>query len=226
MCSVEDGKWNFMWNAFSKNYPPTNDEELLEWIKDVPHSESLQEVMGQATRVSEFKPHRGIKSKRIRLDKIQNFPDGLLITGDAIASFTPTYGQGMTFACLCAEALEECLAMQTPHNMKGLANSFCIKEQSPTELCWSSSTGQDFTVPGVQSNTQPPPGSSFVNGYFDYVFRVCAQEHNKDVWATFMKVISMLSHPAVMFSPTVVLPVIRLIIKDFTDRPQSHPKAM
>ncbi len=44
-----------------------------------------------------------------RYDQMSRFPSGLVVIGDALCSFDPTYGQGMTIAALEALILRDCL---------------------------------------------------------------------------------------------------------------------
>ena len=49
-------------------------------------------------------------SQRRHYERLERFPRGYLLLGDALASFNPIYGQGMTAAACQACALEGALA--------------------------------------------------------------------------------------------------------------------
>ena len=64
----------------------------------------------QAEPVGEVAFHRYPVSRWRRYHELDRFPAGILPLGDAVASFDPTYGQGMTMTSLQAGHLRRALA--------------------------------------------------------------------------------------------------------------------
>src|ERR1700744_5956533 len=72
-------------------------------------------------------------------------PDGLLVCGDAICSFNPIYGQGMTVAALEAAALRECLR----RGGADLPRRYFRASAKPIGVAWQMAATTDLTVPDV-----------------------------------------------------------------------------
>jgi flavin-dependent dehydrogenase len=76
-----------------------------------------------------------------RYDKMSRFPKGFLVIGDAVCSFNPVYGQGMTSAALQAIALRDCLLNGSAEN---LAMRFFRSTANKLRPIWLANRFNDF----------------------------------------------------------------------------------
>lgn len=143
--------------------------------------------------------HRLPSSQWRRYDKMRRFPDGLLVCGDAMCSFNPIYGQGMTVAALEAVALKEALR----HGTTELTRRYFGSAATSIRAAWNLAAGSDLTFPEVEGNRAP--GMRVINRFVDWV--LTAAEHDPVVVRQFIRVTGLLDPPTRLFNPAFVLRV-------------------
>ena len=137
---------------------------------------------------------------RRRYDRMRRFPHGLLVVGDAMCSFNPIYGQGMSVAAKQAIVLRECLRRGDRH----LARRFFRSAARPIDTAWRMAVGADLALPQVEG-----PRSLAVRLVNAYVHRLLvAAEHDPVVAARFLRVSAFLDKPPRLMTPSIVTRVI------------------
>jgi flavin-dependent dehydrogenase len=151
--------------------------------------------------------HRIPSSRRRHYERLGRFPRGFLVIGDALSSFNPAYGQGMTVAAVEALALRELLATTRAADDADLARRFFRRAARIIDVPWGIAAGGDLRLPGI-----PGPRPAMVRLVNAYVARVqAAAAVDPAVGLSFLRVANTVDRPETLLRPSVALRVLRAV---------------
>ena len=203
MFAGEDDTYLVLGGTVGGQEPPADRAALLDFIAEFAPRHALAAVragepLGEVT-------HYRIPSNRWRrYDKLARTPDGLLVFGDAICSFNPIYGQGMTIAAIEAETLRNCLRSGDLN----LPQRFFGESAKKIQVAWRTAVGSDLALPQVQGRRSL--ATRIVNTYMDRV--LTATETDPAVAQQFFRVAWLLDAPTRLLYPSVVLRIAKALI--------------
>lgn len=195
MLHCENDIWVFTVMGIAGEQPPGDFAGMCDFVADCAPAHLLAAIK-TAEPIGEPARHRMPSSQWRRYDKMRRFPAGLLVTGDAICSFNPIYGQGMTVAGLEALALRDCLACGT----KDLASRFFRAAAAPIRQAWQLSTNPDLSLPEVDGS--PTLAARLLNRYVDRV--LTAAEYDTVAVNQFVRVTSLIDPPIRLLRPSIM----------------------
>jgi 2-polyprenyl-6-methoxyphenol hydroxylase-like FAD-dependent oxidoreductase len=142
----EGGRYIVSTGGFgAAHHPPTDADGFTEYAAAAA-PDDLRDLLREAKPTDDVVTQRFPSDVRRRYDLLDTLPEGLVLSGDAVCSFNPTYGQGMTVAAAEAVALRDCLA-EGPEDLgrRHLAASAPVVDHA-----WRMSTTSDLDIPHVR----------------------------------------------------------------------------
>lgn len=155
----EDGDWIITTFGTSKIEPPKDFEGMCALVEDTlpPHFAAALKV---SEPIGEPAIHKYPVSKWRRFDRMTRFPKGIVPFGDAVVSFNPTFGQGMTMTSIQAANLLEVLRSGDPD----VPGQFMKATTKTTRPVWMMDAIGDLTLhnaPGDKPFWYAPVGNLF-----------------------------------------------------------------
>jgi hypothetical protein len=138
---------------------------------------------------------------RHHYERLDRFPDGLLVLGDAVASFNPIYGQGMSVAAVEALALRRYLERGTQPQPRRWFRDLARVVDVP----WDMAAGGDLAFPGVPGRRTPK--GRLVNAYITRLHAAAA--HDASLAGDFIRVAGLVAFPQSLLRPDVAVRVLR-----------------
>ncbi|MGW5364115.1 FAD-dependent oxidoreductase [Actinopolymorpha pittospori] len=171
---------------------PTRNEEMAEFAESV-GGHDIAEIIRTATPLSEPVLMRFPESIRRRYEQLDRFPEGYLVVGDALCSFNPLYGQGMSVAALEALLLERLLR----EHDGDLSGRFFPAAAELVDTPWNLTTAGDLQFAHVEG--EPSPEMLEMEEYLQRYREVAVDD--AVLAAALLRVFNLLDEPSRLSEP-------------------------
>jgi 2-polyprenyl-6-methoxyphenol hydroxylase-like FAD-dependent oxidoreductase len=203
LVAIEDQRWMLVVAGYVEDRPSRDPEDFARRARQQP---SLFGEVVTKTRMTEpvvtFRQAESIRRDFHRLDRL---PGGLVAAGDAVASFNPVYGQGMTSAILHASCLSAYL--RSGARPAGPATGYFARVRTVVDAAWQTSTFADLALPHVAGPY--PRGYRIASRLSGLIAQ--ASVTDAEINSTFLRVTNMVVHPSVLVRPAILLRAARAV---------------
>jgi 2-polyprenyl-6-methoxyphenol hydroxylase-like FAD-dependent oxidoreductase len=196
---LEGDRWMVTLAGILGDHPPTDPDGFLAFARSLRFPD-IYETVRHAEPLDEPVAFRFPASVRRRYERLRRFPDRLLVLGDAVASFNPIYGQGMTVAALEALTLRRHLGRGTPPEPR----RFFADLARVVDVPWEIAAGGDLVFPEVQGRRTAK--GRLLNAYIARLHAAAAGDAG--LAGAFVRVAGLVAPPQTLMHPRVVVRVL------------------
>jgi 2-polyprenyl-6-methoxyphenol hydroxylase-like FAD-dependent oxidoreductase len=201
--AVEDGRWLVTLIGMSGERPPTDLRGFADYAASL-WSGDLHEIVRGAVPLGDASPQAFPAFSWNRYDRLRRLPERYLVSGDAVCSFDPRFGQGMTVAII--EAIELGRVLDR-HGLERIGERLLSAARWAVQDAWELATGSDLAHPEIDG---PRPLSwRLTSAYMQRLLPVA--HHDPAVAEAFVRVIGMLARPQDLMHPRILWRVLRKI---------------
>jgi 2-polyprenyl-6-methoxyphenol hydroxylase-like FAD-dependent oxidoreductase len=208
MLAQEGDRWIVTLAGYLGDGPPIDSDGYTAFAATLP-SQDIHAVIRTAEPLDDPRPTRYPSSVRHRYEHLRRMPERFVVFGDAICTFNPIYGQGMTVAAAEALVLRDCLRRGTQQ----LGRRFARRAAKIVDIPWDIVVGGDLRFPDVEGRRSLKVRA--INGYLERVHLAAASD--PAVGRAFLAVANLTSRPERLLAPDIAARVIRGTRRRTTD---------
>ncbi len=197
---LEGDRWMVTLGGRLGDHPPTDPDGFLAFARSL-RLPDIYETIRDAEPLDDPVAFRFPASVRYRYERLDRFPDGLLAVGDAVCSFDPVYGQGMSVAAL--EALT--LRRHLQRGAEPQPRRFLRDLAGVVDVPWDLAVGGDLAFPGVQGRRTRKV--RLVNAYLARLHAAAADDAS--LASAFLRVAGLVAPPRSLLRPSIAVRVLR-----------------
>ncbi|HEU5475565.1 MAG TPA: FAD-dependent monooxygenase [Actinophytocola sp.] len=187
------------------DHPPTDQAGFYEFVKSLAIPD-IHLALQHAEPLDEPVAFRFPTTLRRHYETMSRFPDGLLVTGDAVCCFNPIYAQGMSVAALGALTIRAHLHTgATPQPLQ----YFRDLATDAIDATWEMTNTVDLSFKGVEGNRtlKVRMGQKYLK------LVQTAATRDGAVTAAYMRAAGLVESPESLMRPSMVLRVLRNAVR-------------
>ena len=195
---VEGGRWIVTVGAYHDDRPRADAGDFADRLRTDPVP-GIRQFAARDDALTDVTTFRYPASVRRDFHRCRRLPAGLVALGDAVASFNPLYGQGMTAAALQAGTLASYLG--SGPSMNEPATRYFRRLRPVVDSVWKLSTSADFRMPHVTGDR--PAGLRLTLLLNDIYTKATLRD--ADLHGLFLRVINLQARPEQLARPDHLL---------------------
>ncbi|MGW0816049.1 FAD-dependent monooxygenase [Streptomyces viridiviolaceus] len=197
---IEGDRWMVSLAGTRGGEPPADPEGFLRYTLDLPNP-IVGRLISGAEPLTDVHVSRSTSNVRRYAEKVRGWPEGFVVLGDALATFNPAYGQGMSVAALGARVLAHEVRRGGP-GTPGLARRVQRGVARSVDAAWATAVSQDVMYPGTRGG-RPGAADHLVAAYTRRLTKAATGSY--PAAAALWEVTSMRTGPARLLRPDALL---------------------
>ncbi|PEX81863.1 FAD-dependent oxidoreductase [Bacillus cereus] len=200
--TIEDNRYFVTFSGYANEKVPQTDDEFYDFAENL-SIPNVTEFLNKAEGITDIKTYKIPYQVRRRFDLVNNFPEGLLVVGDAHCRFDPVFGQGVSVAAMEAHQLQLLLQRRqkldkafTQQFYKGTAHIIQTPlEMTTTEISRHPQLKRELTIK-----------QKIQLWYTKQIYRLSASD--SDIYIRLVRVMNLIRSPFHLFHPKVLFAVL------------------